>query len=550
MSALWPKTLRGWFTAIALAALALSQAVSLGLLAAQETILRTGLHEAEAFRRISGLVALSDNADVGTRAAIAMTASSANFSVGFSDKAAVAEDRSSRTLARVFSRLSGRPTQAVRAAWRDPGSAPARTAPQSLPSTLVITRSVAAQGESTLRIVSEAKAKAALAEAQARAGAAAAQTAAAYTRALAQASQPPQSGMPAPPVPPVAPVPPVPPLPPTPSVWIEHFPASIDWLEFGSPGPESTTPLEVSVRLTDGAWLNVRATPIEGASAFWPLVIAGSLTALIVAATAFWAAGRVARPLAGLTDAATRLGQGDFAAKAPVSGPSDIARAGQAFNTMADRLNRTIEDQRALLNAVGHDLRTPIATMRVRAEQIADPDLKGRMLSTLAEMEGLTAATLSAARGGDSGETPMPTDLASLTEAVCDDLADAGMPVSTMDVALARVLARPNELRRAVRNLVENAVRYGGSARARVRIDAQTAIVDIDDDGPGIPEDQLTEVLKPFVRLEASRNRDTGGHGLGLTIARAIAERHGGMLTLANRPEGGLRVSLRLPIAP
>lgn len=547
MSALWPKTLRGWFTAIALAALALSQAVSLGLLAAQETILRTGLHEAEAFRRISGLVALSDNADVGTRAAIAMTASSANFSVGFSDKATVAEDRSSRTLAQVFSRLSGLPTQAVRAAWRDPGSAPARTAPQSVPGALVISSTVAAQGQATLRIVRDTKAQAALAEAQARAGAAVAQAAAAYAKALAQTNKPSQSVIPAPPVPPV---PPAPPQPPPPAVWIEHFPASIDWLEIGSPGPESTTPLEVSVRLTDGAWLNVRATPIEGASAFWPLVIAGSLTALIVAATAFWAAGRVARPLAGLTDAATRLGQGDFAAKAPVSGPSDIARAGQAFNTMADRLNRTIEDQRALLNAVGHDLRTPIATMRVRAEQIADPDLKGRMLSTLAEMEGLTAATLSAARGGDSGETPMPTDLASLTEAVCDDLADAGMPVSTMDVALARVLARPNELRRAVRNLVENAVRYGGSARARVRIDAQTAIVDIDDDGPGIPEDQLTEVLKPFVRLEASRNRDTGGHGLGLTIARAIAERHGGMLTLANRPEGGLRVSLRLPIAP
>jgi signal transduction histidine kinase len=216
---------------------------------------------------------------------------------------------------------------------------------------------------------------------------------------------------------------------------------------------------------------------------------------------------------------------------------------------MAGRLRRLIEDQRALLSAVGHDLRTPIASLRIRTELVKDPELQSRMLNSLSEMERLTEAALAAARGGESGEPTRPVDLPSLIEAVCDDLADTGSPVSFSTLPAARVEGRASELRRALRNLIENAVRYGGTARVSMSLLRDQAAIAVDDDGPGIPDDKLGHVTKPFVRLEESRSTETGGHGLGLTIARAIAERHGGELLLANRAGGGLRAELTLPLA-
>jgi signal transduction histidine kinase len=216
---------------------------------------------------------------------------------------------------------------------------------------------------------------------------------------------------------------------------------------------------------------------------------------------------------------------------------------------MAARLRRLIEDQRALLSAVGHDLRTPIASLRIRTELVKDAELQARMLNSLGEMERLTEAALAAARGGESGEATRPVDLPSLIEAVCDDMADTGIPVSFSTLPQARVDGRASELRRALRNLVENAVRYGGRASVSMAVDAAHAEINIDDEGPGIPEEKLAHVTKPFVRLEESRSVETGGHGLGLTIARAIAERHGGELILANRATGGLRATLKLPLA-
>jgi signal transduction histidine kinase len=257
----------------------------------------------------------------------------------------------------------------------------------------------------------------------------------------------------------------------------------------------------------------------------------------------------VARPIAGLTAAAERLGRGDALFLAPEEGPQDVRAAASAFNIMAARLRRLIEDQRALLSAVGHDLRTPIASLRIRTELIKDPELQGRMLSSLSEMERLTEAALAAARGGESGEPTRPVDLPSLIEAVCDDLADTGSPVTFATLPAARVEGRASELRRALRNLIENGVRYGACARVSMTLGGGFVEISVDDDGPGIPDDKLSDVTKPFVRLEESRSVETGGHGLGLTIARAIVERHGGDLVLSNRAEGGLRATLKLPVA-
>jgi signal transduction histidine kinase len=268
----------------------------------------------------------------------------------------------------------------------------------------------------------------------------------------------------------------------------------------------------------------------------------------LVAVAAIWAAGRIARPIAGLTNAAERLGRGDALILAPEEGPQDVRKAASAFNAMATRLRRMIEDQRALLSAVGHDLRTPIASLRIRTELVKDPELQGRMLNSLGEMERLTEAALAAARGGESGEPLRPVDLPSLIEAVCDDLSDTGSAVSFAALPSARVEGRASELRRALRNLIENAVRYGQSARVGLLIAGKFAEINVDDDGPGIPENALAHVMKPFVRLEESRSVETGGHGLGLTIARAIAERHDGELKLQNRAEGGLRATFRLSL--
>jgi signal transduction histidine kinase len=216
---------------------------------------------------------------------------------------------------------------------------------------------------------------------------------------------------------------------------------------------------------------------------------------------------------------------------------------------MATRLRRLIDDQRALLSAVGHDLRTPIASLRIRTELVKDPELQSKMLGSLEEMQRLTDAALAAARGGESGEPARAVDLQSLVEAVCDDLSDTGHDVVAGTLLPVRSQGRASELRRALRNLIENAVRYAGAARVSMHQAGESIDLCVEDSGPGIPETQLDQVTKPFVRLEESRSTETGGHGLGLTIARAIAERHGGELILQNRKEGGLRATLRLPVS-
>jgi signal transduction histidine kinase len=525
MSWLSPRTVRGWFVLIVLGALAVSQLASFALLEGQKTVLRSALHEAEAFRRTAGIVALAKGASRETLKSIEQTASGPSFLVRFGDKPSVSESARNDSLSAAFAHSTGSEPKAVRVAWDATAGTIAFHRVERLGSSeraVIITRTkgtiVGVPGNEEREI----------------------------TVTIPSSQLGPDGVNAVAPVPPVPPVPPLPPAPPGMS-----GPHKFEWMvapgDDGADKPPSR--LDISIELEPTRWLNVSAMPPAVPSTTWPLILAGALAAVLVALAAVWAAGRVARPIAGLTMAAERMGRGDGLVLAPEEGPQDVKAAASAFNTMATRMRRMIEDQRALLSAVGHDLRTPVASLRIRTELVKDAELQTKMRGSIEEMEKLMEAALAAARGGESGEPTRPVDLPSLIEAVCDDLADTGSPVSFATLPAARIEGRASELRRAVRNLIENAVRYGKRASVSMTAEAGFASIHVDDEGPGIPEDKLAHVVKPFVRLEESRNVETGGHGLGLTIARAIAERHAGELVLANRTEGGLRATLRLPLA-
>jgi len=283
----------------------------------------------------------------------------------------------------------------------------------------------------------------------------------------------------------------------------------------------------------------------------WPteIIVAACVAIVVASAAAAYISSRVAYPLTALASAASVAAGGGKAPRVPEEGPDDVRNAAIAFNAMTDRVSRTLESQRQLLSAVGHDLRTPITAMRINLEFVADEELRDRLAANLAELQALTESVLSAARGA-GGESKRNVDLSALVESVCADLDDLGEPVSWQGHNPAPLSCRPDEIRRAVRNLVENAVTYG--RRADVQINETPAAFEIlvDDEGPGIPEGDKTRVFEPFVRLEGSRNNETGGTGLGLTLVKAIAEGHGGGVSLENREGGGLRARLSLPREP
>jgi signal transduction histidine kinase len=300
-------------------------------------------------------------------------------------------------------------------------------------------------------------------------------------------------------------------------------------------------------QVTDsGDWLVTRTYSPQVPPLPTDLIIAACLATILTCAAAAWLSNRVSRPLAELAAASDHVARGANAPHLTPRGPEDLKRAAIAFNAMSDRVTRTLESQRQLLSAVGHDLRTPLAAIRITAEFVSDRDIRSRLTRNLDELQSLTEAVLSAARAG-LGEEMRRVDLASLIESVCDDLIDLGYPVQIDIAGQAPCLCRPNDIRRAVRNLVENAVRYGGSALVSLKTETQIYLVTVEDNGPGIDETRLEEVFEPFVRLEASRSNATGGTGLGLTLARAVAREHGGDIMLSNRKSGGLCASLRLP---
>jgi signal transduction histidine kinase len=306
----------------------------------------------------------------------------------------------------------------------------------------------------------------------------------------------------------------------------------------------------VSIQLADGTWLNGEHRQQDGMAPWANVLIqqsALSLVLMLVATTL--AVGFATKRLRLLANAADRVGRGESLEPIRESGTSEVRQLTQSFNTMSLRLRRFIEARTQMLGAISHDLRTPITGLRLRAELVDDDENRERMLAIIDELHHLTEATLALARDDSFTEVTDRVDVSSLIEAICDDLTDVGIDVTCNVARGVNLNCRPFSLRRAIRNLAENGAKYGQRSRIQLNGDSQAVKIIIDDDGPGIPEDQLERVLLPFVRLESSRSRETGGAGLGLAITRSIVLNHGGELDLKNRPEGGLRATITLPVA-
>lgn len=303
----------------------------------------------------------------------------------------------------------------------------------------------------------------------------------------------------------------------------------------------------LAVRLKDGAWLNTAFTKklVNGP---WTTQSAISLavTAVILSICAAFIARGMTRPMRRLAVAAEALGRGESVAPLPESGPEDIRQTAVAFNLMQARLQRFVEDRTRMLAAIGHDLRTPITSLRLRAEFVTDDETREKMLSTLDELRAMTEATLAFSREQATEEVTRNVNLTALVESLCDDLVELGYDVTCTEAPKIGYRCRADALKRAVRNLVENAVRYGERARVSLRSGPNAIEIVVEDDGPGIEAEVIERVFAPFFRLENSRNRETGGIGLGLSIARNIVRHHGGDVTLANTGSG-LRAVISLP---
>ena len=308
--------------------------------------------------------------------------------------------------------------------------------------------------------------------------------------------------------------------------------------------------VQLTVQMTPTRWYTVHtrsapvARPLVGRMVMQTLFI---YAAILIPLLGF--ARRLAGPLHSLTEATERVGTPDGAPSMPVRGSDDIARLITAFNAMGERIRANLEEKDQMLGAIGHDLRTPLTALRLRVESVPDDADREKMIATIDDMQQMLNDILGLARVGREREPPQRVNLAALAEAVAEDHQDLGGDVTIAALAPALALAHPQAIRRAIGNLIDNAVKYGTRAHVSLAHAPGEVSVVVEDEGPGIDPARLDEMLKPFSRLESSRNRGTGGAGLGLAIVKAIAAAEGGRLTLVNRESGGLRAMLTLPEA-
>lgn len=301
------------------------------------------------------------------------------------------------------------------------------------------------------------------------------------------------------------------------------------------------------VRLRDGAELRLSILPPSGSLIRTDLRGLIGLFLVSIAGLAYLVARMTARPFKQLAQAAQDLGQDINRPPLDLVGAIEIRQASAAFNAMQARIRQYIFQRTQMLAAITHDLQTPLTRMRLRLEKVSDAELQDRLIGDLSAMQEMVREGLVLARSMDTTETMQMLDLDSLLEAVCADATDAGQAVTLTGKASMAVLGRPMDMRRCLVNLIDNAVKYGREARVCVDRTNGTARIRIRDSGPGIPRSELVRVFDPFYRVETSRSRESGGTGLGLTIARNITEQHGGSISLSNHPEGGLEVALMLP---
>ncbi|AKV96562.1 Signal transduction histidine kinase [Marinobacter sp. DSM 26671] len=305
--------------------------------------------------------------------------------------------------------------------------------------------------------------------------------------------------------------------------------------------------LGVSLALSSGQWFNARALP-PAPSWLWlkATLTSVGITAVLLTLTLLLAVRRILRPINELSQAAHAFGRGEKV-RIPEKGPEDVREVTRAFNQMQDQVGRAQEDRARLLAALAHDLRTPITSMRLRVEMLPEGEDRDRLLDSLREMQHLAEATLDFIRGTTT-EQHRRYDLATLLDSLCGDLQEMGLAVHCDDSPRCVLQGQPEAVKRALRNLIENAVNYGEQAEVTLATTDTEAVVTIVDQGPGILEADRERVFEPFYRLEHSRSRETGGAGLGLAIARTLIRGMGGDIRLDAGPGGqGLQVSVTLP---
>lgn len=306
--------------------------------------------------------------------------------------------------------------------------------------------------------------------------------------------------------------------------------------------------------LPDGHWLHVSVLPTPPRPWHGPFFMTAFILMTVAAAgLSLWAVRRLIAPVRALAAAAEALGRDVNAPPLPEGGPTEVAKAAAAFNQMAARIRRFVADRTELLTAIGHDLRTPITRLKLRAEFMEDEEQRAKMLNDLEELETMVSATLAFGRDARSTEPVVQLDLAELLRTILDEAGDT-RPEVVDKLAYEgpqhmTLRARALNMKRALTNLVTNAVNYGGSARIRLHEPAGgTVRIEITDEGQGIPPGELDRVFEPFHRGDQSRNKETGGVGLGLPIARNILRAHGGDVVLTNQPGGGVKATVTLPI--
>lgn len=335
-----------------------------------------------------------------------------------------------------------------------------------------------------------------------------------------------------------------------------------DWRHHGRPadafdqvGPTpdllpSRDKMSISVQMTDGRWLRFLVAA-ESTSLRWAVrqLFWVALSAAVVILFAWWIARRVTRPVRRFAAAAERLGMDMEAEPLPEHGSRELREATRAFNTMQERIRRFVTDRTQMIAAISHDLRTALTRLQLRTEFIEDGEQRAKALADIEDMKTMLAATLSFARDDAAREATAEIDLAATVQSLASDAADSGGAVRYAGPDRLPFTGRPVALRRAIANLVDNALRYGGEADLRLEEDGRQVRLTVADRGPGIPADQREAVFGPFFRLEGSRSRETGGTGLGLAVARSIARAHGGDIALGDREGGGLAVEMVLPRA-
>jgi signal transduction histidine kinase len=304
---------------------------------------------------------------------------------------------------------------------------------------------------------------------------------------------------------------------------------------------------KLAVQQNDGRWMVVEPRPTWRFDSWQQrILLILALSVLCVAPLAWLFARRLSGPISAFAGAAERLGRDPRAAPLALTGSAEVIAASNAFNMMQERLRRYVEDRTAMIGAVAHDLRTPLTRLRFRIEAVPD-DIRPKLASDIDQMEAMIAATMAFVRDSTRPAERTKLELASLLESVIDEAAETGGQAAVERGEKIIIDGDPVALRRLLNNLVENGLKYGGSVQGRVHVEDRLAVIEIDDDGPGIASHELDRVFEPFFRSEPSRNRETGGIGLGLAVVRSVARAHGGDVTLHNRPDGGLRARVELP---